>query len=153
MAENLLEQEQLNSAPEVDQSSTLDNVQQLGLNEPIPGMSPIAQSQSQQYAKIKQELDQKPRPSQSSLTYEQAFNNTFIAANRTNKFTKYDWLDPKVEKWDDTARKYEGEDYGYRYGLDNDNFYGERQGAFETIWKGAARLGLGIVTKVLANRS
>lgn len=148
MAENLLEQEQLNSAPEVDQSSTLDNVQQLGLNEPIPGMSPIAQSQSQQYAKIKQELDQKPRPSQSSLTYEQAFNNTFIAANRTNKFTKYDWLDPKVEKWDDTARKYEGEDYGYRYGLDNDDFYGERQGAFETTWKGAARLGLGIVTKV-----
>ena len=76
MAENLLEQEQLDTAPEVDQSSTFDNVQQLGLNEPIPGMSPIAQSQSQAYTNIKQELDQKPRPSQSSLTYEQAMNNT-----------------------------------------------------------------------------
>ena len=29
MAENLLEQEQLDTAPEVDQSSTFDNVQQL----------------------------------------------------------------------------------------------------------------------------
>ena len=117
MAENLLEQEQLDTAPEVDQSSTFDNVQQLGLNEPIPGMSPIAQSQSEQYAKIKQELDQKPRPSQSSLTYEQAFNNVVIASNRINKFTKYDWLDPKLTNYDDTVRKYEGEDYGYRYGF------------------------------------
>ena len=139
MAENLLEQEQLDSALQVDQSSTPNTVQELGLNDPIPGMSPIAQSQSQAYNNIKQELDQKPRPSQSSLTYEQAMNNTIIGANRLNKFTKYDWLDPKVESYNKSGRKYEGEDFGYRYGVDNDNFYGERQGAFETTWKGAAR--------------
>jgi hypothetical protein len=148
MAENLLEQEQLDSAPQVDQSSTPNTVQQVGLNEPIPGMSPIAQNQSQAYTKIKQELDQKPGPSQSSLTYDQALNNLTILANRTNKFAKYDWLDPAVQSYDKSGRKYEGEDYGYRYGLDNDDFYGERQGAFETTWKGAARLGLGVVTKV-----
>ena len=148
MAENLLEQEQLDSAPQVDQSSIPNNVQMLGLNEPIPGMSPIAQNQSQAYTKIKQELDQKPRPSQSSLTYDQALNNLTILANRTNKFAKYDWLDPAVQSYDKSGRKYEGEDYGYRYGLDNDDFYGERQGVFETTWKGGARLGLGIATKV-----
>ena len=109
MAENLLEQEQLDSALQVDQSSTPNTVQELGLNDPIPGMSPIAQSQSEQYAKIKQELDQKPRPSQSSLTYEQAMNNTIIGANRLNKFTKYDWLDPKVESYNKKAKTYQFE--------------------------------------------
>jgi len=148
MAENLLEQEQLDSAPQVDQSSIPNNVQQVGLSEPIPGMSPIAQNQSQAYANIKQELDQKPRPSQSSLTYDQALNNLTILANRTNKFAKYDWLDPAVQSYDKSGRKYEGEDYGYRYGLDNDDFYGERQGVFETTWKGGARFGLGVATKV-----
>jgi len=47
------------------------------------------------------------------------------------------------------VRRYDDEDYGYIPGIDNDDFYGQREAWYETLGKGAFRLPTYIVTKTL----
>lgn len=73
--------------------------------------------------------------------------SSMVRAFSHDKFVQSPWLSSKVQPYEN-VRKFMDMPYGYTYGLDNDNFYGEQEGAFKTFGKGVARLGLGIVTKV-----
>jgi hypothetical protein len=47
-----------------------------------------------------------------------------------------------------TVEKYDDQDYGYIYGIDNDDVYGKRESWYETIGKGIPRLAMGVINKV-----
>jgi hypothetical protein len=47
------------------------------------------------------------------------------------------------------VRRYDDQDYGFIPGIDNDDFYGQREAWYETLGKGAFRLPTYVVTKTL----
>ena len=53
-------------------------------------------------------------------------------------------------KWtpEKTVEKYDDQDYGYIYGVDNDDFYGKRESWYETVGKAVPRLAMGVIDKV-----
>lgn len=64
-----------------------------------------------------------------------------------DKFAQSTWLDPKIVPYEN-ARKYMDMPYGYTYGLNNDDFYGQQEGIATTTAKGVGRFLLGVGTKV-----
>jgi hypothetical protein len=80
-------------------------------------------------------------------SYEEALNAATVAGQRFFPLASQPWIDPKVVPQDIT-KKYDGTDYGFMYGVDNDTFYGEKEGGFKTFGKGVGRLGVGVVAKV-----
>ena len=53
-------------------------------------------------------------------------------------------------KWtpEKIVEKYDDQDYGYIYGIDNDDFYGKRESWYETVGKAVPRLAMGVIDKV-----
>ena len=47
-----------------------------------------------------------------------------------------------------TIERYDDQDYGYIYGIDNDDFYGKREAWYETLGKAVPRLGMGIINEL-----
>jgi hypothetical protein len=140
MAENIFETDYLSNIPENTieevpsaESMSVDNI-------PVEAPSPVEQTQ-QPVGGVQQDP-----PGQKYKSYNEALNAAMITGRRAFPLAYESWVDPKVVPFD-VARKYEGTDYGYIYGIDNDDFYGEQEGAFKTFGKGIGRLGLGIVSK------
>jgi hypothetical protein len=48
-----------------------------------------------------------------------------------------------------TVEKYDDQDYGYIYGIDNDDFYGKMESSWSTVGKAVPRLAMGVVNKVM----
>jgi hypothetical protein len=147
MAENLLDQQDqfntgLISEDEIN-NSTLDaaSVAPIQTPDPTTPKSPIAQQNSDAFGK----LINYNRPS-TNPTYDQALNKLMVEADRKNPFGKYDWLDASVEPYS-AARKFEGQPYGYRYGVDVEDIYAQDQGFFGTLFRGAGRLAASTVAK------
>ena len=107
------------------------------------------------FSPIEQPLEQVPTaplqddpPKKSKYkSYEEALNAATVAGQRSFPLASQPWIDPKTVPQDIT-KKYDGTDYGYIYGVDNDTFYGDKEGAFKTFTKGFGRLGVGVVAKV-----
>ena len=139
MAENTFEQDYLSTLPE-------NTIEGLPSTEEVPvENAPVEQvpmdQPEQQFA-----VPQQDPPRSKYKSYDDALNAVIVQGDRAFPLAKESWVDPKVVPYE-KARKYEGTDYGYIYGIDNDNFYGEQEGAFKTFGKGLGRLGLGIVSK------
>lgn len=139
MAENLFEQDYLSTLPE----NTIEGVpstEEMPVDDiPVEALSPIDQPEQQIAA-----AQEPPRSKYKS--YDDALNAVIVQGGRSFPLAKESWVDPKVVPYE-TARKYDDTKYGYIYGLDNDDFYGQQEGAFKTFGKGVGRLGLGILTK------
>ncbi len=86
-------------------------------------------------------------PSKKTPSYQEVINSVKSDASRLSPFADNDFLRPRMVSGEKT-RKYEDMPYGYRYGVDMDDLYGEAEGPLKTFGKGAARFGLGVVTKV-----
>jgi hypothetical protein len=143
MAENLFEQEYLSNIPDT-MVEGLPNTEELPV-EDTPVVEPPAPVETLEPQQVVAPVQQDPPGKK--LTYEQAVNAASMIGKRAFPLSGEAWLAPKVTPQDIT-KKYEGTDYGYVYGIDNDDFYGQQEGAFKTFGKGAARLGVGIVSKV-----
>jgi hypothetical protein len=86
-------------------------------------------------------------PTKKAPSYQDVINSAKADAARLSPFADNDFLRPRTISGEQT-RKYEDMPYGYRYGVDMDDLYGEAEGPFKTFGKGVARFGLGVVTKV-----
>jgi hypothetical protein len=138
MAENTFEQEYLPTLPENTFEGLLSTETPVE-NTPVENV-PMDQPE-QQFANAQQEP-----PKKKNESYQEAINSVLVQAEKLFPHSNETWLDPKVTP-QSVTKKYKGTDYGYIYGIDNDNFYGEQEGAFKTFGKGLGRLGLGIVSK------
>lgn len=85
-------------------------------------------------------------PAKKYKSYEEALNAVELQANKAFPFAGYDFLRSKNVPGERT-RKYDDMEYGYRYGVDMDDFYGEMESPLTTFGKGLGRFGLGVVTK------
>lgn len=140
MAENLFEQEYLSNIP----NTTVDG---LPASEDVPVEDPLAQSPSVLDVAPQQEVAAPQQdPIVGKKSYQDALNSSMILGKRAFPMASEDWLRPGITPQNIT-KKYEGTQYGYVYGIDNDDFYGEMEGGFKTLAKGVGRLGLGIVSK------
>jgi hypothetical protein len=139
MAENLFEQDYLSNLPENAIEGVPSTEEMPVYDTPVEAPSSIDQPE-QQIA-----TGQEP-PRSKYKSYDEALNAINVEANRVFPLANESWIDPRVVP-SETAKKYRGTKYGYIYGIDNDNFYGEQEGGFATFGKGIARLGLGILTK------
>jgi hypothetical protein len=139
MAENLFEQDYSSNLSEniIENVPSTEEMPEADI--PVEALSPIDQPEQQVLT------DQEPRKNKYK-SYDEALNAINVEANRSFPLAKESWVDPKVVP-SEVAKKYRGEKYGYIYGIDNDDFYGQQEGGFETFGKGVGRLGLGILTK------
>ena len=148
MAENIFEQEYLSSMPNT-MAEDLSTTEELPVESPSVEVAspeeapPMEVFEPQQVAP----LAQQDPPGKNKMTYDQAVNSAIINGKKSFPFAGASWVDPKVTSQDIT-KKYDGTQYGYIYGIDNDDFYGQQEGAFKTFGKGVGRLGVGVVAKV-----
>ena len=140
MAENLFEQEYLSNIP----NTMVDG---LPASEDVPVEDPLAQSPSVLDVAPQQEVAAPQQdPIVGKKSYQDALNSSMILGKRAFPMASEDWLRPGITPQNIT-KKYEGTQYGYVYGIDNDDFYGEMEGGLTTLAKGVGRLGLGVVSK------
>lgn len=143
MAENLFEQQYLSNIPDT-MVEGLSTTEELPVEDsPVEAPAPVESFEPQQaVAPVQQDP-----PGTKKMTYDQAVNAAMITGRRAFPLAGEAWIDPKITPQDIT-KKYDGTQYGYIYGIDNDDFYGQQEGAFKTFGKGVGRLGVGIVSKV-----
>jgi len=140
MAENLFEQEYLSNIP----NTMVDG---LPVSEDVPVEDPLAQSPSVLDVAPQQEVAAPQQdPIVGKKSYQDALNSSMILGKRAFPMASEDWLRPGITPQNIT-KKYEGTQYGYVYGIDNDDFYGEMEGGLTTLAKGVGRLGLGVISK------
>lgn len=140
MAENLFEQEYLSNIP----NTTVDG---LPASEDVPVENPLAQSPSVLDVAPQQEVAAPQQdPIAEKKSYQDALNSSMILGKRAFPMASEEWLRPGITPQNIT-KKYEGTQYGFVYGIDNDDFYGEMEGGLTTLAKGVGRLGLGVVSK------
>jgi hypothetical protein len=141
MAENIFETDYLSNIPE-NTIEGIPSTEEMPVDDiPVEAPAPVEQAQQPVNA------IQPDPPGKKYKSYNDALNAAMITGKRAFPLAQESWIDPKVVPQDIT-KKYEGLDYGYMYGVDNDDFYGEKEGAFKTFGKGIGRLGLGVVSKV-----
>lgn len=145
MAENLFEQEYLSNIPN-NMVEGMSNAEELPIEE-TPVEAPPSPVGSLELQQVPGASIQQPDPPGKKMNYNDAVNAAMITGRRAFPYAGETWVDPKVTPQDIT-KKYDGTQYGYIYGIDNDDFYGQQEGAFKTFGKGAARLGVGVVSKV-----
>jgi hypothetical protein len=89
-----------------------------------------------------------PGPKKPGMDPNAIAQRAMAKAIKGDQFVQASWLNPRNVPQSET-RKYMDMPYGYTYGLDNDDFYGEQESWYKTTAKGLlGRLPLGIVTKV-----
>lgn len=138
MAESLAFSDQVLN---LDEQTTDQNQQLNDLG--IPGAPPDNQGMDQGQAPEQVDTPQEDPNAKRKQVLQSLKTATFSG----DKYAQSSWLNPKVVPYQD-VRKYMDMPYGYTYGLDNDDFYGQQEGVFTSTGKGLARLGFGIFTKV-----
>ena len=86
-------------------------------------------------------------PAKKYKSYEAALDAAELSAKKYFPFADASFARSKTVSGD-RARKYNDMDYGYRYGVDMDDFYGEMESPLTTFTKGVGRFALGVGTKV-----
>lgn len=122
---------------------------QLGLTEQTPGnINQIQAPEQMEQAFVPESGEEGPGPKKpTAVKPEDVANRALVKALKGDYFAQSSWLNPKNVPYEGT-RKYMDMPYGYTYGLDNDDFYGNEESAFKSLGKGVSRLALGIGTKV-----
>ena len=110
---------------------------------PVETLAPVEQPLDQV---VTAPLQDDPPKKSKYKSYEEALNAATVAGQRFFPQASQPWIDPKAVSQDIT-KKYDGTDYGFMYGVDNDTFYGDKEGGFKTFAKGVGRLGVGVVAK------
>ena len=89
----------------------------------------------------------KPPATPQYKSYDDMVGSVVGRAQMTTPLSRFDFLTPKQVPYEQ-ARKFEGTDYGYRYGVDNEDLAGKMDnGFFSNLAQGVGRLGVGVVTK------
>ena len=148
MIENIFDTDNLSTIPE-EENQVMPVAPEVAVTSDIsvedlvpPTEEPLEQSE-QQFASPQQD----PPTKQKYQNYNDALNSLLVSGQRNFPLASQPWIDPKGVPQDIT-KKYDGTQYGYIYGVDNDDFYGKQEGAFKTFGKGVGRLGVGVVAKV-----
>ena len=150
MVENIFDANSLSTLPEEGRVSTPVAPEVMPVMVPdisMENMAPAVEESlqdPQQQASVGQ---QDPPKKEKYKDYNDALNALNVSAQRYFPSASQPWIDPKGIS-QDLTKKYEGTQYGYVYGIDNDDFYGNQEGAFKTFGKGVGRLGVGVVSKV-----
>ena len=150
MVENIFDADSLSTLPEEGRVSTSVATEVMPVMVPDISMENMAPAVEESLEEPQQQLpvgQQDPPKKEKYKDYNDALNALNVSAQRYFPSASQPWIDPKGIS-QDLTKKYEGTQYGYVYGIDNDDFYGKQEGGFKTFGKGVARLGVGVVSKV-----
>lgn len=150
MVENIFDADSLSTLPEEATATMPLASESMPVMVPEVSMEDFAPSVEQPLEEPQQQLPvQQPDPPKKEKykDYNDALNALSVTAQRYFPSASQPWIDPKGIS-QDLTKKYDGTQYGYAYGIDNDDFYGKQEGAFKTFGKGVGRLGVGVVSKV-----
>jgi hypothetical protein len=150
MVENILDAGSLSTLPEEGRVNIPVAPEVMPVMVPDVSMESMAPAVEESLEEPQQQLpvgQQDPPKKEKYKDYNDALNSLNVTAQRYFSSASQPWIDPKGVS-QDLTKKYEGTQYGYVYGIDNDDFYGNQEGAFKTFGKGVGRLGVGVVSKV-----